>query len=113
MSAQHTPGPWTAERDPCHFDTLSEVYGGEAQGKSRQLMVSVGGLAEWQEQEANARLISAAPDLLAAMDELIAVSSRAVRLSSEHDNFKLYAMEPMHHAIEVARAAVSLARGQA
>jgi hypothetical protein len=64
---KHTPGPWTAHRDPCHFDTLSDVRGGakrDAQGISSQLMVSVGGFAEWKEQEANARLISAAPDLL-------------------------------------------------
>jgi hypothetical protein len=46
---------------------LSDVVGGEITNKkgiSAQLHVSVGGWAIWQEQEANARLIAAAPDLL-------------------------------------------------
>ena len=41
-----------------------------------------------------------------ALKELLEVSGRAVRLSVEHDNFKLYAMEPMEHAILLSRAAL-------
>lgn len=65
-----TPGPWVPHSDPCHFDTVSDVYGGEAKAKGglqRQLMVSVGGYAEWQEQEANTRFIAAARDLVPAL----------------------------------------------
>ena len=41
-----------------------------------------------------------------ALTELLEVSRRAVRLSVEHDNFKLYAMEPMDRAILLSRAAL-------
>jgi len=55
------------EADPCHYDTLSTVVGGESQQRKsriwRQVHVEVGGFAEVAEQEANARLIAAAPDL--------------------------------------------------
>ena len=66
----HTPGPWHAQCDPCHYDTLSEIRGGSTERRNnlpQQLMVSVGGWASWQEQEANARLIAAAPDMLEAL----------------------------------------------
>ena len=74
MSA-HTFGPWVAERDPSHFDTLSTVVAGakrKSKGIDRQMIVQVGGWADWREQEANTRLIAAAPELLAACKEAIA-----------------------------------------
>ena len=68
MSA-HTPAPWIAERDPCHFDTLSTVTA----APNGRMIVQVGGTAAFAgrvaEQEANTRLIAAAPDLLAALVE--------------------------------------------
>ena len=62
MTQTHTPGPWRVHFDPCHYDTASDV-----KSDCGQLFASVGGKAGWKEQEANARLIAAAPDLL---DEL-------------------------------------------
>ena len=44
--------------------------------------------------------------LLEALTELLEISRRAVRLSVEHENFKLYAMEPMERAILLSRAAL-------
>jgi hypothetical protein len=41
-------------------------------------------------------------ELEAKLEELLAVSKRAVRLSLDHADFKLYAMEPMHQAIAAA-----------
>jgi hypothetical protein len=38
----------------------------------------------------------------AKLEELLVVSKRAVRLSLDHADFKLYAMEPMHQAIAAA-----------
>ena len=41
-------------------------------------------------------------ELEAKLKELLVVSKRAVRLSLDHADFKLYAMEPMHQAIAAA-----------
>jgi hypothetical protein len=41
-------------------------------------------------------------ELEAKLAELLAVAKRAVRLSLDHSDFKLYAMEPMHQAIAAA-----------
>jgi len=38
----------------------------------------------------------------AKLAELLVVAKRAVRLSLDHADFKLYAMEPMHQAIAAA-----------
>ena len=62
LGDKHTPGPWTAERDPSHYDTLSSVT-----SDNGVLRVQVGGWAGTIRQEADTRLIAAAPDLLAAL----------------------------------------------
>lgn len=64
MSGKHTPGPWRVEFDPYHFDSLSSVRGGvreKRMGLSEELIVEVGGWS--RDQESNARLIAAAPEL--------------------------------------------------
>lgn len=56
---------------------------------------------------------AAAPQLLEALEELVAVSRRAVRLSKEREDFRLHAMEPMLLAIAAAIAAIAGAKGGA
>ena len=65
----HTPAPWELERDPSHYNSLSTIVGGEKSSKchGRQMIVNVGGFANLDEQEANARLIACAPELLEAL----------------------------------------------
>ena len=65
--SKHTPGPWSIEADTSHFGTLSTVVGGKKL-PHQQMTVQVGGMADWCEQEANARLIAASPDLLEACE---------------------------------------------
>ena len=68
-----TPGPWRAVTDPCHFDTLSDVIGGDTRRSPapvNQLHVGVGGYAGVQEQEANAHLIASAPELYEALQSM-------------------------------------------
>lgn len=81
MKTEHTPGPWEAKRDPYHYDTLSTVVGGEHRPNSngqpnRRLIVQVGGFADWREQEANARMIEALPDLLEALQDLVQINEK-------------------------------------
>ena len=71
MIEQHTPGPWEIEED----DYGGEIWlGGDGCG-----MIVVNGWVnggcmahpvEWAKLQANARLIAAAPDLLAALEAL-------------------------------------------
>lgn len=71
---QYTPGPWEAERDDLHFGSLSTVVGGGSREKwaiRRELLIEVGGYAGPKEQEANTRLVSAAPELLEALEGML------------------------------------------
>lgn len=62
---KHTPAPWVAKSDPCHYDTISSIVGG-----FDELRVEVGGFSSVETKEANTRLIAAAPVML---DALIAI----------------------------------------
>jgi hypothetical protein len=62
MSAQHTPGPW-ADLD------IGEIVAGDDLDVVIAIMNDGGQSADCLTVEANARLIAAAPDLLAALEE--------------------------------------------
>lgn len=94
MKTKHTPAPWRLMRDPCHFDSLTTVEGGVVGLRKPfdvQMVVQVGGAADIFEAEANARLISAAPDLLSVameMDECAAYWSEYDVPIGIHDRIK-------------------------
>ncbi len=68
MSAQHTPGPWCV--NDLYADT--EIRGPENSGAMICVMSPWGIAADDPSpQRANARLIAAAPDLLAATEALL------------------------------------------
>ncbi|MCP4541718.1 MAG: hypothetical protein GY832_31690 [Chloroflexi bacterium] len=63
METKHTPGPWAGQKTAGHeIHSQSAVYD-EVTGES---------IAIVYDGEANARLIAAAPDLLAALTTLVA-----------------------------------------
>jgi hypothetical protein len=72
MSAGHTPGPWTYEGDHTHRQFNIRMLGRDAQHicTVNNLPPHVLANREQSTAEANARLIAAAPDLLAALVEL-------------------------------------------
>lgn len=73
----HTKGPWGLRRDPSHYYSATTIEAGVVGARRPfmpEMMVRVGGDADIVTQEANARLISAAPDLLEALENLLAVS---------------------------------------
>ena len=109
MSA-HTPGPWKAIRDPCHYDTLSTVIGGlheKRRGLEHQLIVQVGGW-DVDQQEANTRLIAAAPELLEALEAVMAI------LPACPKNTGIAGIEARYNfAVVGARAAIAKAIGGA
>ena len=76
MSAQHTPGPWW--------------HSGLEVGTVPMMMVKVANVsgANYEEAKANARLIAAAPDLLEALNALVAAHGSILDLR-ESDELKL------------------------
>ena len=66
MNTKHTPGPWNVSPS-AKASTLTRVF-----DETGKLVASANGpgLFEGGEAEANARLIAAAPDLLAALVKL-------------------------------------------
>jgi len=64
MSASHTPGPWRADR--------RAILAGEGMQTRCIAEVWSGAAASLQEADANERLIAAAPELLAALERLVA-----------------------------------------
>lgn len=97
MSTQtdtHTPGPWAIEEG----DRETHIVGGEA---------ILAYCPDWpcapQEQEANARLIAAAPDLLEALEKIVAVAD-----STPFNPVGFV----IGHIVNDARAAITKARGK-
>lgn len=94
-NAQHTPGPWNALNDVSTWAVGAEYIDPE---DGEQYF---GHICEVPAGEANARLIAAAPDLLAALIEL-------GRFISEPDD----TTHPMNKALAQAQAAVRKAEGK-
>lgn len=75
MKAKHTPGPWIVDRDKDDTEILGPKLRGE---RPRIATVDVdffyaftGVIAATDECMANASLIAAAPDLLAALEDIV------------------------------------------
>ena len=99
----HTPGPWA--EDAKHTGGARAVI-----GDGQQLVALVYGRAR-EEQSANARLIAAAPDLLAALDELLDSFEIATDNFSEIEFRGV--MFPPYRVSEFIRAVMAKAEGQA
>lgn len=72
MQRNHTPGPWDAARKQCHQDFIEITHRCEQPGAASKVLARVTVRACWKdEQEANASLISAAPELFEALEEIV------------------------------------------
>jgi len=94
MTIKHTPGPWTA----------IDVEGNPSRSFTIDAGVHIGSLAVWpvaaDEMQANARLIASAPDLLAALQSIVASADANCG-------------DSLANAIDTARAAIAKAGGAA
>jgi len=89
----HTPGPWEVQKlnTSCHAGTIPITKPGwGVAGRESKLIASVCGKAG--EQESNAHLIAAAPDMLEALETIMDIGDKACR--------------------DIARAAIRKARGE-
>lgn len=94
MSAQHTPGPWTLTEKAVVASASTPIA-------HRVKWWSIGQLEI--EENANARLIAAAPDLLEAL--------RALHAACVKDGWPVYGAHPA--AMNAALAAIAKATGSA
>lgn len=96
----HTPGPWFTSRP--HGTIYIEA---RLRGSTLQEVAAVGPTETPEQQEANARLIAAAPDLLFELEGLVHFS----------DGFGLYGEGPaaveLRKWVEGARTAIAKATG--
>ena len=117
MSGQHTPGPWG---DGIHHRTRSggrEVAHVHARGRTPPDIVPIAAVPlgvegyGFEEGCANARLIAAAPDLLSAVEELLAAFSdeKEQRMRLPLPSVPEY--ERCEEALAIARGAIAKARG--
>ena len=99
QTAQHTPGPWTMNRHPGHPHGLAIITKDIAPGAWLAEVVAYTNGTHY----ANARLIAAAPDLLAALADLLAEFNQHVPEDC--------ACPKARSAADNARAAIAKARG--
>lgn len=69
MTREHTPGPWNLVRLASAFDSRVVGYGIKYGAAGNRLAMVDGEGNSSDHNEANARLIAAAPDMLAALKE--------------------------------------------
>lgn len=71
MSTQHTPGPWLVEAKNCHMGDIATVHNTDDEWVTIYAPRWMETGLDKHEQSANARLIAAAPDLLAALKSVL------------------------------------------
>lgn len=74
MSTKHTPGPWAFAPDSSGVGTHGSIWGNDQESVCVAEVVDDGEMGAI-ELTANARLITAAPDMLAALDAIACHSS--------------------------------------
>lgn len=104
MSTKHTPGPWSYRKAQTH--PTSKVYSYEVFTPAYDVASATPHVGI--RKEADARLMAAAPDLLEALEEMLAVApSRAPAAGV------IVGIEDRHaNAISKARAAIAKAKGE-
>ena len=96
--SKHTPGPWVLENRGYKFIVSKPGDGYITRDVCRMDASTMSAFA----QEANARLIAAAPDLLEALKKIAAIENRM--FGSD--------WEEIDEAREIARAAIAAAEGE-
>ncbi len=97
--SKHTPGPWhVSKRNP-----LSVVEAGPRASQIAKMGIKLG-VCSQQDAEANARLIAAAPNLLAALRAMLVATD-----SKETEAFKGH-YDTYLHTVAIPRAIAAIAK---
>lgn len=107
MDTKHTPGPWISAEPYPYGVQVSSTNGYVCR-------VSESGKKSTEEQRANARLIAAAPDLLAALEDAIAKMKQYIPKAAQgYDNgcFKYVGMgEDFDCSCAICKARAAIAK---
>jgi hypothetical protein len=95
-NTKHTPGPWTQYRDSRGNVRIQ----GNVQGGPVAFIEEMNNTGGTEQDHANARLIAAAPDLLAACQEII--DGMVDGKNSTNKNVTMYAIQMVKSAIAKA-----------
>jgi len=100
---KHTPGPWTV----IAVDGICEEGGDEfnVENSDGETVATISGSESEEQAEATARLIAAAPELLAALELIVTEAWAPAKPYSSNS----YLPE---HFIDIARSAIAKAKGQ-
>lgn len=103
-SEKHTPGPWQISRTRAgkNGTSLTIWRNDEGPNSSEETNTNWSWIAQHIHSEADARLIAASPDMLAALKEAVAVHGAEARDIPDEDE---------HSWCAVARAAIAKAEG--
>jgi hypothetical protein len=110
MSGRYTPGPWR------RFPVSNLIVARNAEGLLGRYICMLSQLPDSDDEyDANGRLIAAAPDMLAALEQMRRALDAAVRALPHDDesdaaNVALY--EQCEEAARAAEAAIAIARGE-
>lgn len=104
----YTPGPWAIQPslDTGHYGPPLTIIGPRHPGEHAPIIASISGAALHDPRhEANARLIAAAPDLLAALKKIDGLAERYIR--DEKDPIGL----PLRQIVDLTYSAIAKATG--
>lgn len=108
---KHTPGPWQVY----HWDTHSDAFDGSDEHESPYVLETSKEVDLLDEHDANARLMEAAPDLLAALEQLVERVDWLAQIDANPD-WQPIDGTPMRlvkaNDIDYARDAIVKARGE-
>ena len=113
QTAQHTPGPWFTDIDNTSGQ-VGRVRASHKGGRDNVCVAEVPSAKDSAEREANAHLIAAAPDLYAALADLLsayAEPDKQICCNGQHCGCQGSTVQQM--AEHYARAAIAKATGGA
>ena len=114
---KHTPGPWTVDgcgmerkrADGSPWRSLTISTPGDNPATVAEVCIKMGGKWKDETARANAALIAAAPDLLAALEAVASIGEAGVIEKRETEKPTWYALDAVK---VIARAALARARGE-
>ncbi len=109
MSTKHTQGPWTINSYQASTDTVNHAILGRANDDKRTVTIAtVYPITDegqpWSESGLNARLIAAAPELLAALESILSISKAGVIHRNETGKPQWSALDEITKLVDMAIA---------